>query len=778
MAYLTLWQMSLSGGLLILAAALVRRFMLDRLPKKTFLILWDIVILRLLLPVSVPSVFSAWSLIMKSRTVQRSHTGTPAGILLPAASGMPIAASAAPSAAPAVLPIDAAAGIHSPDLWLALWMAGAGIFALFFLFSWFRFRRECAASLPVTEDFIRTWIENHPLPSRSRRRIRVRQSDRIRTPLTYGIFRPVILLPKTTDWKNHSQLSWILLHESVHIRRYDALTKLISAFTLCIHWFNPAVYLMYLLLNQDLELACDESVVQLSGKDSRSAYALTLIALEETRSRPLPFGSSFCRNAMKERITSIMKLHKRPLRTVFAAAALIAGITVFFTTSASGSRQTEPAASIPDTPFTEAEYKELLALRFDGYEHMSVSEYQQKVWELTDSPQYLALLERFAQDPQIEALQDTNEIASFLHHILNPLTGSRWQRRDFSGYTASGFSASSDNAVLEYTVTLSIRNAQNVTVQQYDDARVGMMEGLQTLLQNRTEEELRNEHFMEERIRQETELLISRWSTDSLQITVENFYMPLSDQTGSGHSPDADIAPDMGNTADTDTTSNTAPDRHASDTPAEDLREKREYPNATEADYRALLTLMTDDYPDLPVREFNEKILEWGNEDSSGILDRIFCDLSRNDCQVPLTSEEQAFVKTSVRLSCMENAKLVQSHYTGRPEEDPIIDEYLPPRQTADAEAYCDLYCQFFWHIPDREQLTVRQRDQAVGGLLAAVRDFWEGAGLDEILSMTKEEAVSLLEGLAREYSTDRITLSVREDGIGFETMDERGLRY
>lgn len=762
MTCLTLWQMSLSGGLLILAAALVRRFMLDRLPKKTFLILWDIVILRLLLPASVPSVFSAWSLIMKSRTVQRIHTETPAGIFLPAAAGTPTAAaSAVPSAAArGVLPINAAAGIHSPDLWLVLWAAGAGICALFFLFSWFRFRREFAASLPVTEEFIRTWMETHPLPSRSRRRIRVRQSDRIRTPLTYGIFRPVILLPKTTDWKNHSQLSWILLHESVHIRRYDALTKLISAFTLCIHWFNPAVYLMYLLLNQDLELACDESVVQLSGKDSRSAYALTLIALEETRSRPLPFGNRFCQNTMKERITSIMKLHKIPLRTLFAATALIAGITVFFTTSASGSGQTEPAGSIPDTAFSEAEYKELLALRFDGYEHMTVSEYQQKVWELTDSPQYLTLLERFTQDPGIEALQDTNEIASFLHHILNPLTGSRWQKRDFSGYTASDFPASSDNAVLEYTVTLSILNGQDVTVQQYDDARAGMMEGLRTLLQNRTEEELGNERFMEELIRQETERLISRWSTDSLRIAVENFYMPLSEQTGSGLNPD------------------NTPDRQASDIPAEDLPERREYPNATEADYRALLTLMTDDYPDLTVREFNEKILEWGNEDSSGILDRIFCDLSWNDCQVPLTSEEQAFVKTSVRLSCMENAKLVQSHYTGRPEEDPMIDEYLPPKQTADAAAYSDLYCQFFWHIPDREQLTVRQRDQAVGGLLAAVRDFWEEAGLDEILAMTKEEAVSLLDDLAREYSTDRITLSVREDGIGFETMDERDLRY
>lgn len=206
--------------------------------------------------------------------------------------------------------------------------------------------------------------------------------------------------------------------------------------------------------------------------------------------------------------------------------------------------------------------------------------------------------------------------------------------------------------------------------------------------------------------------------------------------------------------------------------------ESREYPIATEADYRALLTLMTDDYPDILLRDFNEKVLEWGNEDSAGSLDRIFCDLSCQDRQVALTPEEQTFVEISVRLSSMENAEFVQSHYTGRPEEDPVIAERLLPKQTADGAAFCDLYCQFSWHIVDKEQLTVRQRDQAVAGLFTAVWNFWEENTLDEGLAMTKEEIVSHLNSLAQEYSTDQITISVSEDHIVFETMDERGLRY
>lgn len=209
MTFLSLWQMSLSGGLLILAAALVRRFTLDRFPKKTFLILWDIVILRLLLPVSIPSVFSIWSLFLKNGGIRRISMETPAEVFLPAASSEPAAALIPSVSAAAVTSphVATASGLHTPGLWLILWAAGAGICALFFLCSWFRCRREFAASLPVTEDFIHRWMDTHPLPSRSRRRIQVRQSDRIQTPLTYGILHPVILLPKTTDWENHSQLS-------------------------------------------------------------------------------------------------------------------------------------------------------------------------------------------------------------------------------------------------------------------------------------------------------------------------------------------------------------------------------------------------------------------------------------------------------------------------------------------------------------------------------------------------------------------------------------------
>ena len=109
------------------------------------------------------------------------------------------------------------------------------------------------------------------------RAIRIRRSDRISAPLTYGILKPVILMPKETDWKNRQQLQYVFLHEYMHICRLDIVWKLIAALALCIHWFNPLVWIMYILFNRDIELSCDESVVRRFGETYKSAYARALV---------------------------------------------------------------------------------------------------------------------------------------------------------------------------------------------------------------------------------------------------------------------------------------------------------------------------------------------------------------------------------------------------------------------------------------------------------------------------------------------------------------------
>lgn len=313
-------NMSLSAAVLILTIVIIRRLALHRLPKKTFLALWAVALYRLLIPFSVSSRFSIYTLadMLKNRfwtaNTPSMDTVTP---------NTRIITEKLTSTLAEVTPVSI-----SPVR--VMWLIGLSICALFFLVTHLRCRREYKTALPISNEFVKGWQQDHSI----RRRVEIRQSDKIVVPLTYGVFLPVILLPKTTDWTDETKLHYILTHELVHIRRFDTLTKWLLAAALCAHWFNPLVWVMYVLANRDIELSCDESVVRIFGERMKSAYALTLIGLEEKKSRLNPLASNFNKNAIEERIVSIMKMKKNSLMGIFLAFTLVIGMTTIFATNA------------------------------------------------------------------------------------------------------------------------------------------------------------------------------------------------------------------------------------------------------------------------------------------------------------------------------------------------------------------------------------------------------------------------------------------------------------
>ena len=191
-------------------------------------------------------------------------------------------------------------------------------------------RKEFQTSLPVGNDFTKNWLSVH----QQRRRIFIRQSSRFSAPLTYGVFHPVILMPTSTKWENTDSLEYVLAHEYVHIRRFDSIRKLVLIVVLCVHWFNPLVWVMYILANRDIELSCDEAVVRFFGENTKAAYARALISMEETRSGLTPLCSSFSKNAIEERITAIMKIKKTTVFSLVLAGFIVVGTATAFATSA------------------------------------------------------------------------------------------------------------------------------------------------------------------------------------------------------------------------------------------------------------------------------------------------------------------------------------------------------------------------------------------------------------------------------------------------------------
>lgn len=363
---MSLLQMSFLGTVIILLIVVLRAVLINRLPKKTFLILWWIALIRFLVPFSIKSVTSIYSLLQSIYSdinpVRTAQTTT----FLPIHGNMPEIANGLSEAM--------VQRTESISILSVIWLAGLLLCFGFFAVSYIKCYREFRFSLPVENDILEAWKEKHPL----KRSLSIRQTETIAAPLSYGVIRPVILMPKNTEWKNIYQLRYVLEHEYVHIRRLDMLTKLIMIAAVCIHWFNPLVWVMYILFNRDLELSCDETVVRRFGMDIKSVYATALISMEEKKSGLTPLCNSFSKNAIEERIRAIMKIKKTSKFAVIISAVLVICVTGGFATSASSlEKKTETAQENGETTvaLNEVNIREDESLSSSDVEWWTAEEY-------------------------------------------------------------------------------------------------------------------------------------------------------------------------------------------------------------------------------------------------------------------------------------------------------------------------------------------------------------------------------------------------------------------
>ena len=332
-----LWAASLSAAVIILTVLLLRTMFQSRTPRRIFCLLWDVAIARLLVLDALPSPVSVWQWFPASSpapTPGVSYAVTP-GVNAPAGQIITAGGAAIPDimiSPPALLPDKGA-------VLAVAWLAAALALAAWFLWSHLCSRRVYAESLPCEDAFVRDWLAVHPL----RRRVQVRTCDRIAAPLTYGILRPIVLLPSGMDWTDRTALSCVLEHEYQHIRYFDTLRKMLLAAVLCLHWFNPLVWVMYVLCNRDVELACDEAVT-VCGVD-RADYAQILLDMEEQRGQWGLSGSHFSQNALEERIKMIMKQKHLSLAALIAVVMIMSITVTVFAAAAPDNRDNQK-----DTP--------------------------------------------------------------------------------------------------------------------------------------------------------------------------------------------------------------------------------------------------------------------------------------------------------------------------------------------------------------------------------------------------------------------------------------------
>ena len=305
---MSLVQRSLSAGAVIALTALLRAACRGRLPRRTFVVLWDLAVLRLLLPLSLPWAYAPRALLRALLSHGPQQTAKVRQIAYTAA---------AVTAHTTVMDMPAQGAAALP--WGSiLWLTVMLLLAAHFLRAYVVSLRAFGEALPDNAPQTAAILCSVPL----RRPVRVRVSGRIGAPLSYGVLRPVILLPRGMD-RSGDTLDHVLLHELEHIRALDAARKLLLTDCVCVHWFNPLVWVMFLLANRDMELLCDARVLERLGRASRRDYAMTLLALEARRSGLSPLASSFSMTAIEERITAMKNMKKMSAASVLLAALLV-----------------------------------------------------------------------------------------------------------------------------------------------------------------------------------------------------------------------------------------------------------------------------------------------------------------------------------------------------------------------------------------------------------------------------------------------------------------------
>lgn len=322
------------GSAMILLALALRLFLKKHLPRGIFPALWCAAAVRLLLPITIPSHLSVWNLLHTSVAAQAN--GVISDVLTP----FPSLATNSTA--------EPAADITGISPMLLVWLVCAMLFAAYFVIGYVcmvrRFRGTRLAPQPSIDALLDRF--------RFSRDPRICVSSSRRAPLTFGVFRPTVLLPEDLP-VGDAQFQLVLAHELAHIRRKDCLRKLLLTVCLCLYWWNPLVWLMIWLANRDMELACDEAVLRALGPDCKKAYALTLLDMAQRNPKSAPLCSGFAKSSAEERICAILSFKRIPAWVGICVAVLFVLTASVFTTQA-----VSPAAVPEPEPAVQEEIPE------------------------------------------------------------------------------------------------------------------------------------------------------------------------------------------------------------------------------------------------------------------------------------------------------------------------------------------------------------------------------------------------------------------------------------
>lgn len=297
--FLQIINMSITASYVILFVMVVR-LLLKKFPKIFSYMLWTVVLFRLICPFSFEGIFS---LIPANIHVSQDivYASKPE-----INSGITVVDSAVNNLLPPTNPV---ASVNPMQIWIvigeSLWLMGIAILLVYSIYTTVKLYRNLRKATYIADN--------------------IYQMDKIKTPFVFGIIRPKIYLPTHLS---ETEMSYILLHEQTHIKRFDHIIKPISFLVTCIHWFNPLVWTAFFLMGEDMELSCDERVVKQMGSNIKKEYSASLLSMSTGKrivgGCPLSFGE----NNTKGRIKNVLN-YKRP--TLWVVIIVVIAILIVIT---------------------------------------------------------------------------------------------------------------------------------------------------------------------------------------------------------------------------------------------------------------------------------------------------------------------------------------------------------------------------------------------------------------------------------------------------------------
>ncbi len=305
--FLTVLNRGISAGWLVLAL-LVLRLVVRRAPRWMFPLFWGLVALRLLLPFSIES---ALSLLPSAEAVSPSIVTDSVPAIQ---SGVPLVNSAVNPVLGEALAPDPAASANPAQVltsvFAAVWAAGVLAMLCYLAVSWLRVSLRLRTAVLVRGNIFR--------------------SEWARTPFLFGVVRPRIILPFSLP---EEDAAFVVAHEQAHLARRDHWVKPLAFLLLSVFWFHPLLWLAWILLCRDIELACDERVVRGLSREERAGYSEALLHCSVREKGRLACPLAFGEAGVRERVKAALSYRKPAVWVIALAAVLGVSVAVCFLTN-------------------------------------------------------------------------------------------------------------------------------------------------------------------------------------------------------------------------------------------------------------------------------------------------------------------------------------------------------------------------------------------------------------------------------------------------------------